>query len=124
MRGHASIQVASLALGLLHFRSQRSGAKFDLRHLFAVEGNAIFGAIQIERRLPQQVVHVAQFGVELVGARAQPLLLGGQFLHRLRVARLDGVHIPQQVFQPRRFDVQMRSLARQHDAQQPAHLFA
>ncbi len=45
-------------------------------------------------------------------------------MHGVRVAAFGGVHIPQQIFQARRFDIQMLGLAGQDGAQQTAHLFA
>ena len=42
--------------------------EFELRDLLAIEGDAVFGAIEIERGLPEQVLRLAQLGIELVGA--------------------------------------------------------
>ena len=73
---------------------------------------------------PQKILRLAQLGVELVGARAEAFLLAFEFVHGLRFALLGRVHIAQQIFEARRFDIEMLRLAGQDDAQQAAHLFA
>ena len=52
-----------LLLRLLDLGGKHRGARIELRQLLAVEGNAIFRAIQIERCLSQEVVRLAQLGV-------------------------------------------------------------
>ena len=119
-RGHVT------HLPLCHFRLDRQArrSRFNLRRLLAIECNPVLRAVQVQRRLAQQILNLPQLRVELVSARAQPFLLGFQFVHRTRFALFRRIHFAQQFFQPRRFLIQMLGLARQHAAQQPAHLFA
>ena len=63
-------------------------ARFELSDLFAVEGDAIFGAIEIEGGLAEQVLRLAKLGVEFVGARAQALLFGFEFVRRSAIRAL------------------------------------
>ena len=99
-------------------------AGFELRDLLAIEGDAIFGAIEIESGLAEQVLRLAKFGIEIVGARAQALLLGFKLVHGAGIALFGGVHIAEKFFQARGFDIEMLRAAGEHDAQQAAHLFA
>ena len=53
-------KVGALMLRLLDFDGEPHGARIKLRCLLAIEGDAIFGAVQIERRLAQQVLRLTQ----------------------------------------------------------------
>ena len=56
--------------------------------------------------------------------RAEAFLLGFEFVDGLRFALFGRVHIAEEIFEARRFDIEMLGLARQHDPQQAAHLLA
>ena len=93
--------------------------------LLAVERDAVFGAIQIERRLSQQVLRLAQFARPARRCARSAALARIPFRAPIALRAPSAASISRsRVLQPRRFDVQMLRLAGQHDAQQPAHLFA
>ena len=91
-----ALQFGGLASGLLDFECERAGAGIELRDLLALKRDAIFGAVEIESRLAQQVLRLAKLCVEFVGARAQALLFGFEFVQRAGVALFRRVHFAQQ----------------------------
>ena len=117
MRGHARRQFVELAFGDFNFHGETRGTGLNLRSLFAVKRNPIFGAIEVQRGLPQEVLGLAQFGIEFVTACAESLLLSFEFVYRSCFASFRQVHLAQQCFDARGFDVQMFSFAGQHAAQ-------
>ena len=69
---HARGHVGRLPLGLLRFRSPGASARASsCASLFAIESDPVFRAVEIQRRLAQQIVSLPQLCVELVSARAQ-----------------------------------------------------
>ena len=76
MRGHAVLQFGGFAFHVLDFHDYFRGAHFELPRLLLIEDDAIFGAIEIEGRLAEDILRAAQFGFELVVAGAEALLLG------------------------------------------------
>ena len=61
---------------------------------------------------------------ELIVARAEPLLLGFEFVQRTRRVGLGGRHFAQSPLEPLGFGIELLRLAREHDSQRAAHLFA
>ena len=123
VRGHARGQVVELALGDFDFHRQARGARLNLGDLLAIESDAIFGAIQVQRGLAQQVLGLAQFHVEFVAAHVEAFLLGFQLMDGSRFAAFGQIHFAQQSFDACGLDVEMFGFAGQHAAQQFAHLF-
>ncbi len=124
LHGDSRGKVSGLAFGLFDFNREPQGARIELSGLFAIEGDAILGAVEIEGGLAKQVLRLAKRGIELVRARAEPLLLGLHLVDGARFALFGGIHVAEQVFESRGLDIEVLRFARENDAQQAAHLFA
>src|SRR5271155_5752911 len=61
MRGHAILQFSRFTLDVPDFDDNLRRAHLDLARLFLIENDAIFGAIEIERRLAQDILRAAIF---------------------------------------------------------------
>ena len=113
-----------MAEGHLEFDCELRRAGFELCDLLAIEGDAIFRAVEVESGLAEEILRLAQLAIEVVGARAQALLLGFELVHATGFALFGGVHVAEKLFQACGFDIEMLSAAGQHDPQEAAHLFA
>ena len=72
----------------------------DLLHALAVKQNAILGAIDFERRLPDEVVMLPEFAVEFERAPVEQFLLGFMFAHRFGSAGFVGGDAVNELSQP------------------------
>ena len=122
LRRHARLDLRQLHRRLLHLPYKLLPACLQLFAALPVEHDAIFSAIEFQRRLTDQILVVLQFGIELVDARVKPLLLGLQLQHRLRLLRLARSDFTQQPRQPVGFHIQPARFAGQQLPQQAAHL--
>ena len=109
---------------MFDFNGEARRAGFELGELLAIERDAVFGAVEIQSGLSEKVLRLAKLAIEIVGARAQALLLGFHLVDGAGFALLGRVHIAEKFFQARGFDIEMLRLAGKDDAQQTAHLFA
>ena len=122
--GHAILQIGSFALGVLDFDKHLRGAHFELASLLLIEEDAIFGAIEIERRLAEEILRTAQLGFEFVIAGAEALLLGLEFAERARGIGFRGGHFVQRFLEALGFGIKMQRFAGKHSSQRAAHLLA
>ena len=120
----ARVDFGFLVFGALGFELQALGAGFDLRALFALEGDAIFRAVELEGGLAEELIGLAQLGVEFVDPGAQAFLLGFALVQRAGAAFFACGKIADEDFEAFGFGVEMARFACQHFAQQGAHFFA
>src|SRR5579864_6317674 len=99
MASEARFDLRGLRFGLPDLRCKLIDARIDLRGLLAVEGDAIFGAVEFERGLIEKIVKLAQLVFEFVIAGVEAFLLGFELANRSALGIFGGNHFPEDCFQ-------------------------
>ena len=120
MRRGASLDLRDLRRAPARFpRSICCSASGQFCGALLVEKNAIFAAIQFQRRLTQHILVLPQFAFEFVRAADEAFLLGFQLVHRLRFAATPAAKFRRRSLrQPLGFRSSSLRFAGQHLAQQ------
>ena len=124
VRGRAGFHLRGLRGALLDFDVQLLQAARQFRGALPVKENAIFAAVELERRLSENVLVLPQFAFEFVSARREPLLLRFPLADGLRFLGFLLRNSADKARQAVRFEVEFLGFAGQNLAQQAAHLLA
>ena len=114
----------SLGRGLRQFRIHLGMTPGELPGALPVEGDAILAAVDFERRKIQNILVLPDFGIQFVNALVQPVLLAFLLLDGGPALQFGGGQLFELFGSPFGFGIQFARLARQHLANDAAHLIA
>ena len=79
------LDLSQLCGGLLALACQLACALGELLLALTIEQDAVLCAVQLQRSLADEILVLAQFGIQVIDVTVQPLLLRFQFRERLGV---------------------------------------